>query len=107
MKYVLAVMVTGFALAMANYPSITHAQTPSYPCPTGAVSCKIVVMTPDEEKTLTQAGGIFDQASWANRSGMDGLITAWKQKLATAPAGTVAKPEEKKPDPASTNQTKK
>jgi hypothetical protein len=51
-------------------------------------------MTPDEEKTLTQPGGIMDQALWANRSGMDALITAWKQKLATAPAGTVAKPDD-------------
>jgi hypothetical protein len=101
MKYVSAVAFMAFALAVAYPPSTIHAQTPSYPCPEGAVSCKIVVLIPDEEKTLLQPGGIFDQAVWANRSGMEALINGWKQKLATSPAGTVAKPEEKKtPEPA-------
>lgn len=64
-------------------------------CPAGVQSCIVVPMTPDEVKTLTGPGGIYDQALWANRSGMEGLISAWKQKLLTAPAGTIPEPPKK------------
>ena len=62
-------------------------------CPPGAPSCKVVIMTPQEEQTLIAPNGIFDNAEWANRSGLAGIVAAWKQKLATSPAGTVKKPE--------------
>ncbi len=65
-------------------------------CPKGVPACKVVTISPEELATLTQPGGIFDQAIWANRSGMTGIIEAWKKKIETAPAGTVLKADEQK-----------
>ncbi len=69
----------------------------TYPCPTGAPSCKVITITPQEADTLTQA--IFPAALWANRTFTD-LVEQWKQKLQQAPAGKVeeAKIEPKKID---------
>ena len=68
-------------------------------CPAGASTCKVLVLTTQEEQTLTNS--IFPAALWANRTFTD-LIEAWKQKLAAAPAGTV------KPTPdANANPAKK
>ena len=62
------------------------------PCPSNAASCKIVVMTDQEIKTLEGPGLIFDSATWANRANLSDAINAWKQKIANAPVGVVAKP---------------
>lgn len=62
------------------------------PCPVPATSCKVVVMTDQEIKTLEGPGLIFDSAVWANRANLSDAINAWKQKIANAPNGVVAKP---------------
>jgi len=64
-------------------------------CPKGSASCKVVVMTPEEIATLMQPGGIMDQATWANRSGMTSIVEAWKKKIETSPNGTVKADEQK------------
>jgi hypothetical protein len=84
-------------LSVAALTTEASAQQPAIGyCPDGAPSCIVVTMTPDEVRSLTQPGGIFDQAVWANRSGMDGLVQAWKQKLATSLQGMVPKKDDKK-----------
>lgn len=62
-------------------------------CPPGVPTCKIVVISPQEEQTLTAPNGILAVAEWGNRAGLADIVSAWRQKLATAPAGTVHKPE--------------
>jgi len=62
------------------------------PCPVPSTSCKIVVMTDQEIQSLTGPGLIFDSAVWANRANLSDAINAWKQKIANAPSGVVAKP---------------
>jgi hypothetical protein len=94
MKYLLPAAATAFALAMAFFPSKAQDIT-KVPCPAGAQSCKVVIMTSDEQQSLLRPGGVFDQALWANRSGMEALLQAWKNKIAQAPDGIVAKPEQK------------
>ena len=64
-------------------------------CPAGVRTCKVLTLTPEEVAALVQPGGVFDQAVWANRSGMTGLVDAWKRKIETAPAGTVKGEEQK------------
>ena len=66
-------------------------------CPQGARSCKVVILTPEEENTLTAPNGIFDTAVWANRAAFTDMTRAWREKLSAAPAGKVeaAKPEAK------------
>ena len=55
-------------------------------CPPGFPSCKILVITPQEEQTLTGPNAIFDMARWASRP-LGDWIDGWKAKLALAPAG--------------------
>ena len=55
-------------------------------CPPNVQSCKIVVVTPQEEQTLLAPNGIFDMALWASRP-LGDWINGWKDKLRTAPAG--------------------
>lgn len=69
---------------------------PSGTCPKGADPCKIISMTQDEINSLIGPGMILDQAEWANRSGMSGIASAWKQKIAQSPLGK--KYEEPKKD---------
>ncbi len=76
---------------------VRQSRADDYPCPAGAKSCKIVVLTPEEERTLLDP--IFPSAVWANRTLTD-LIEQWKIKLQQAPAGKVveAKPAPAKPE---------
>ena len=61
-------------------------------CPAGVKSCKVLVLTPDEEATLAGPEMILDHAVWANRVKFDSLARAWRDKLAAAPAGKVVEP---------------
>ncbi|MFA5897686.1 MAG: hypothetical protein WC829_01105 [Hyphomicrobium sp.] len=61
-------------------------------CPAGVKSCKVLVLTPDEEATLAGPEMILDHATWANRVKFDSLARAWRDKLAAAPAGKVIEP---------------
>jgi len=81
----LAVLLMGVASAQAQTE-----------CPHGAASCKIVIITPEEEGMLAGPEGIFDHAVWANRVKFGGLIDAWRQKLAASPQGQVKPAQEKK-----------
>lgn len=84
--------------ALAGMTAAASAQ-PSPPvgqCPATAKSCIVVTMTPEEVNTLVGQNGIFDLAMWANRAGMESLVTAWKQKLQSSPAGKL--PEPPKPE---------
>lgn len=76
-------------------PIAVAAQENKVPCP-NQMPCKVIVVTEDEEKTLTGQGMIFDAAEWANKMNFSSLVAAWKQKIATSPQGEVKKIEEKK-----------
>ena len=58
-------------------------------CPPKVTSCKIVVITDQEEQTLVGPDMIFAHAQWANRVKLDSLIQAWIEKLRQAPQGVV------------------
>ncbi len=85
MAVVMVVWVVGLLSLVA------HAED----CPAGVRTCKVLTVTPEEVQALVAPGGVFDQAVWANRSGMTGLVDAWKRKIETAPAGTVKGEEQK------------
>lgn len=63
-------------------------------CPKDAKSCKVLVLTPDEEQTLitlvqnTGVQGPFNQIKSA--------VDAWVKRIQEAPAGEVPKAPEKK-----------
>ncbi len=84
-------MKLSLAIMALLLPIAAHAED----CPKGAPSCKVVVMTPEEIATMSQPGGIWDQAIWANRSGMTAIVEAWKKKIETSPNGTVKADEHK------------
>lgn len=61
-------------------------------CPPGAPSCKVVVLTPDEEKVLLGERGIFDTAAQARQLDLANLVIYFRNKIQSAPAGTVPAP---------------
>ena len=65
-------------------------------CPPGVPSCKVISVSPDEERVLVGPAGIFDSAEFANRMNLSGPIQYWRNKLAAAPE-IKAKPVEPKP----------
>jgi hypothetical protein len=73
-------------------------------CPAGGGTCKIVTITQSEMQSLTGPGMIFDSAAWANRANLQGVVDAWKAKIAASPDGTVkpapeaAKKQDKLPE---------
>ena len=85
-------------IALTTACTLRAADAPTYPCPPKVTSCKIVVITDQEEQTLVGPDMIFAHAQWANRVKLDSLIQAWVEKLRQAPQGVVQtdKPEEKK-----------
>lgn len=83
----IALLAIAFLLLVVM--AVRPARADSLVCPPPAKSCKIVVITPDEEATLTGPEGIFDHAVWANRAKFSDMIIAWRKKLETAPAGAV------------------
>jgi hypothetical protein len=64
----------------------------SEPCPDGVASCKVMTLTPEEEKFLTQPGGILDTAERGRLVDLAGPVRYFREKIANAPAGTVKKP---------------
>jgi hypothetical protein len=66
-------------------------------CPEGLKSCKVLILTPDEEKLLTAPNGILDTAAQARSLDLGKVVAFFYQKIATAPQGEV-----KAPPPAST-----
>ncbi len=80
MKYLGFAVVAAFLLTAAGSAFATD-------CPAGTPSCKIITITPDEERALTE--GIFPAAEWANRAGLTDMIAAWKQKIRMSPNGVV------------------
>lgn len=69
-------------------------------CPAGAPSCKVLTLTPDEERVLTGPNGILDTAAQARQLDLANLVSYFRQKLSTAPAGEVKKAEEPEAPPA-------
>lgn len=76
-------------------------------CPTPGEPCKIVILSPQEEKALTGQNGIFDTAAQGRAIELGAVAVYFKQKILAAPAGEVRSPakplgEDGKPaDPAS------
>lgn len=68
-------------------------------CPAGAPSCKILVLTPEEERVLVDPRGILDTAAQARQLDLFGLVAHFRQKISTAPAGTVVAAPEPVPVP--------
>lgn len=88
------------ATGLVAFMSLASAQ--EYPCPPGLKSCKVIVLSPDEETTLVGPEMIFDHAVWAARVKFESMTQAWREKIRQAPAGKVA-PE---PVPAVPGATK-
>jgi hypothetical protein len=59
-------------------------------CPPNTGSCKVITLNPDEEKALTGQNMVLDSAEWARRLDLSGIATYFRDKIKSAPAGTVA-----------------
>jgi hypothetical protein len=81
-------MVSRLALILGCWIAalgLAHGQAVS--CPPDAKSCKVLVITADEENTLVGPEMIFDHAQWANQVKFSGMVRAWRQKIEQAPLG--------------------
>ena len=87
-KILLVAAIGAFVIVM-----VMSALARAEDCPPGAASCKVVVITPQELQTLEGPNAIFDAAEFANKMGLSGLISQWKQKIAASPDGKVVKPD--------------
>lgn len=74
-------------------PTIAHAAD----CPAGLPSCKVLILSPDEEKFLTAPNGILDTAAQARSLDLGKVVAFFYQKIATAPQGEV-KPVKEQPE---------
>lgn len=63
-------------------------------CPAGVPSCKVLIITPDEEKILTMPNGILLTAAQARSLDLAQTVQYFLTKIQTAPQGEV-KPVEK------------
>ena len=68
-------------------------------CPTPGEPCKVVILSPQEEKALTGQNGVLDTAAQGRLIELSGVAVYFKQKILTAPAGDM-KPIEKPVEPA-------
>lgn len=92
------ILIVGSSLT-ALFMLAMNAATRAEDCQPNSGGCKIVVMTPQEVQSLEGPGLIFDSAVWANRANLQGIVDAWKQKIASSPDGAVKPvPEAKKQD---------
>lgn len=67
---------------------------PSYAadCPPGAPSCKVITLTPDEERVLTGPNQVLDTAQQGRPLDLAQIVMYFRSKIATAPAGEIVKP---------------
>jgi hypothetical protein len=85
-----------FCITMARAEDAPPA--PKFPCPT-TEPCKILTLTPQEEKLLIGQNGILDTAAQGRQIDLGGFAVYFKSKIATATAGET-KPPEKHDAPA-------
>lgn len=50
-------------------------------------TCKVLILTPDEEKVLVGQNGILDTAAAARALDLGNIVSYFRTKVATAPAG--------------------
>jgi hypothetical protein len=90
------------ALLVAMSPSVALA----IECPAGAASCKVLVLTPQEEQILVQPQGILPTAAEARKIDFGGAVQYFLQRIKDAPAGEVPKPAAA-PSPGATPEPEK
>jgi hypothetical protein len=61
-------------------------------CPPDVKSCKVLVLTPDEEAALVNPRGVLDTAQAARNLDLANIVAYFRNKIATAPAGNVPPP---------------
>jgi hypothetical protein len=84
--------IPALALGAAFSGTIAHATEPlNIPCPTPGQTCKIIVLTSEEESILTGKNGVLDTAAQSRALDLGPFVVYVRQKIAQAPEGTVTK----------------
>lgn len=78
-------ILTGMLVIAASSP--LHAD-PRTDCQTKD-PCRVITLTPDEEKALTGQNMIFDTAVAGRQIDMSGFVIYFRNKISTAPMGDV------------------
>ena len=88
---VAAILAFGY-VAVVTACSARSEEAPSYPCPSGAPSCKVITITPTEEQALVHERGILTTAKQGRPLDLGDAVDYFREKIKAAPAG---KPEPK------------
>ena len=95
--WILPAFLLGFALLVIFGTYAFAAEK----CPEGAASCKVLILTPQEEQFLMAPNGILSTAAQARKLDLETIANYLAERIKAAPAGEVVKKEEPKaPVPA-------
>jgi hypothetical protein len=83
-SFALALLWILFCIAAARADEMTKPQ-----CPNPGETCKVILLTPQEERILTGQNGILDTAAQGRQIDLGGFAVYFKSKIATAPSGSV------------------
>lgn len=78
-----ALLVFGFWLAVINRAFADEAPK----CPTPGEPCRVVYLSPQEEKLLSGQNGVLDTAAQARSLDLGQFVVYFKTKLAQSPMG--------------------
>ena len=84
---IISFLVLAASLAFAQTSDLTTIK-----CPNPGEPCKVLVLTPNEEKVLTGPNGILDTAAQGRSIELSGAVVYMKNKIQNAPEGTVQAP---------------
>lgn len=73
------------AVALLSTSQCAHAD--EFICPKGVPSCRILILTPQEELALTQPNGILDTAQQARFLDLANTVKYFMDKIAKSPQG--------------------
>lgn len=81
-----AIMMLSAALLSVSF---TIGNARSEDCPPSTKSCKVLVITAEEENALVTQNGVLATAAQARKLDLEGVVNYFFEKIKNAPAGTV------------------
>lgn len=111
MTHRIAILLFGAAASFLAYVTLARADdfadrfNGKVQCPTAGETCKVLILSPTEERMLMGANGILDTAAQARSLDLGQFSVYLKTRIATAPAGDVKPTVQPAPQPVPATPT--
>jgi hypothetical protein len=95
-------LIGGIVFSIATWTAVGYAladEAAKPQCPTPGETCKVLYLTPQEEKILMQPSGVLDTAAQARALDLGQFAVYFKTRIAASPQGEVV-PLQKADTPA-------